>query len=1279
VTRHVLVSQTRFPEIDRDTGSQRVDMFIQWLRERDWSVTFLATENDGDLRHAHRLRQLGIPTYVGTEEAEGLAAATKFDLALLAFWHPASRLVPILRAVSPETHIVIDSVDVHFLRAARRSLQSAVQLDESFGAGLAFELNAYHAADAVLTVSSKEARLLGDFLGADRIHELPLAHTMRRSPVPFEDRRGIVFIGNFRHPPNGEAVEYLCRDVLPRLSPDLLAEHPVHIVGSRLSQHIASPGRGFPNVKMVGWTPSVIPYLENARVCVVPLLHGAGVKGKVIEAMMAGTPVVTTPIGAEGIDVRDGEHLLIGEGPGEVADSLTHLLTDRDQWQRIADSGYAKAAATHAPQPVAQRFEEILDRVMAARPRTAGAPGSQGNDYRETRAAIAATMQSITAPGANVLVVSHGDDALLACEGRRATHFPQSPEGGWAGYHPADSAAAIEHLETLRAAGSLYLVLPSSEFWWLHHYREFAGHMEAHYRRIYSDDHLMLFDLAPQPPPLNLYLHPADRRERVLVLGTHDPGRSAPPAGLLEELDRAERFEVKQHWRPAGAPAETVEAAGADWVLHVDDTAVLPSRFVDEFLGTAAALDVERAQPAHIMGPEAAPPATERLTGIVARTLGGATPLPVLAVRAGADREGPTALIDAVPIGLAGRIGSESDPRGYSDVHEVLVADGDGVRSAVRTSRDEDAPPRISVLIATHDRPALLEACLAGFCDQTLPASQFEVVVVDDGSRGPETERVLAGFMERLPLTWAAIDHAGRSAAKNLALLLARGDLVLFFDDDDAPAPDLLEEHLFAHERHPGEATAILGHTCWDPDLEVSPLMHYLTEVDRMLFAYGNFEPGEMIDWQGFWEGRVSSKRSLHLRHGMHDQRLEYSIDVELAWRLREQGLQVVYCPAARSVMSRPIGFEDFRRRYEAKGRAQAVIASLHDDPEVREYTKVEGAAERWAAARPKLPRLEERIGELEQSLNGRGNGSGDEDGAAAALAELHQCYREVFVAHNAKGIAELLGAISAPGAADSIANDGTRPAHEGNGKVAGEEPPELSIVMPVWSRTTELADMAARAIERVWEVARLSTEVIVIDNGSPVERPLPARVHRFPENRGVATAWNTGMQLAQAPLIAFLNSDCFVEPGWDEALREAATNGRRIAFPYTDHCDGEGFRQPDQAGTAGWCFMASLHILAEVGLFDESFSPAYGEDTDYWHRAWELGIELSPVPAARVTHARRSSVSEDDRADWLLLAHRYKYGWKHGVEPLRAPPYYNREIVEYHSAHTEPSRVPTP
>jgi GT2 family glycosyltransferase len=221
-------------------------------------------------------------------------------------------------------------------------------------------------------------------------------------------------------------------------------------------------------------------------------------------------------------------------------------------------------------------------------------------------------------------------------------------------------------------------------------------------------------------------------------------------------------------------------------------------------------------------------------------------------------------------------------------------------------------------------------------------------------------------------------------------------------------------------------------------------------------------------------------------------------------------------------------------------------------------------------------------------------------------------------------------------------------------------------VTIPVWSRTAELAAMAEATIDRIWEVARVPTEVVVVDNGSPFERPYRAEVYRYDTNRGVAPAWNAGIALASAPMYAVLNSDCVVMPGWDEALYEAASSGRRIAFPYTDHADGLGFRMPDQGGTAGWCFMLSHEVWAEIGEFDEQFSPAYGEDTDYWHRAWQLGVELSPVPAARVSHARRTTARNDPHVDWLLQAHRYKYGWKHGVDPLRAPPYYNREIVEY-------------
>jgi glycosyltransferase involved in cell wall biosynthesis len=1278
-----LVSQPRFPEIDRDTGSQRVDLFMKWLQERGWSVTFLATEDDSELRHGQRLRELGIPAYVGIDEVESIVSAgTQFDLALLAFWWPASRLLPILRTVSPETRVIVDSIDVHFLREARRRLLMGAGVDEEFGAALVSELSAYQTADAVLTVSSDEARFLGDFLGPERIHEMPLAHTGRRSPVPFERRHGILFVGNFRHLPNGEAVEYLCGDVVPRLAPDLLTEHPVYVVGNRLDFSVAKHARGLQKVAMVGWVPSVAPYVETARINVVPLLHGAGVKGKVVESLMAGTPVVTTTIGAEGLDLKHGEHVLIADTTAEFADAITHLLTDHAHWEHLVQAGYEHVAARHAPERVAERFDEVLESVLDSPPRSLSAdvprPGKSGGrepSYHETRFAITAALHALTALGSSVLVVSNGDDSLLSCAGRRLEHFPQGPDGEWSGFHPGHGATAIEELEALRERGARYFVVPSFQFWWLHHYPDLAAHLESTYRRIFYDDNLIVFDLAPEPRPVRRSQAPTDRRERVLVSGTFDDTRSAPPAHLLEELDRAERFEVHQHWQPAGTERTDAGGAEADWILHVDGTAVLPTGFVDDFLGVLtelAALGVERAQPAHMCGPEAGPPCTERLMGVLARELEGPTPMPVTVSRPGVPLDGPTALVDAVPIALNGPIHSSSDPLAYSRVLDIFVDHDEGPRRGV--SRRIGAAPRISVLLATYERPELLAACLEGFCHQTLPASEFEVVVVDDGSIGVETQQVLADYASRLPLTSTRMDHAGRAAAKNLALLLARGELVLLFDDDDSPAPDLLAEHIRAHARHPEVSTAVLGHTDWDPLLEISPLMHYLTEVDRLLFAYPNFRPGQRIDWRGFWEGRVSSKRSLHIRHGLHDQRLDYLIDVELSWRLRDQGLHVIYHPAARSVQSRPVDFEGFCRHYEAKGRAQATIASIHDDPEIREYTRVDGAAARWEAVRPQLPRLKARIAELEQVL-AEGEESADEK--TAALAELHQCYREVFFAHNAKGITDVLGDTAQTSPDPASSNGNAVHAPETNGHDSGDEPPQLSIVIPVWSRTSELAEMAAQTLDRVWEVARLRTEVIVIDNGSPFERSLPARVHRFPENRGVATAWNAGIHLARAPVIAVINSDCVVEPGWDVALYEAATTGRRIAFPYTDHCDGEGFRRPDQAGTAGWCYMLTRELYTEIGHFDEWFNPAYGEDTDYWHRAWELGIELSPVPAARVTHARRTSMGEEG-SEMLLLGHRYKYGWKHGVDPLKAPPYYNREIVEYHGTETDSSRTAT-
>jgi glycosyltransferase involved in cell wall biosynthesis len=481
--RRAVVAQTRVPEVDRDSGSQQVSLYIEWLRERGWSVDFIAVNTDGAQHHAHRLRQLGVPTYIGHAEAKEALSAERFDLAVLAFWEPASQLLPVIRATSPGARVIVDTVDLHFLREARRVLGSGSRLDDAYGTRLARELNVYRDADAVITPSPLEADLLAHFLEGARIRDLPLAKTVTHSELPFDKRRGMFFAGNFRHLPNGEAVEYLCREILPLLDPALLAENPLTVVGSKLDDKIRAHGRGVAGVRMIGWVPSIEPYLGSARVSVAPLLHGAGVKGKVIEAMLHGTPVVTSPIGAEGVALRNGEHAMIAETPKDHAAAIAELLTSSEQWQRIADAAFDFASARHSPERIGARFYEIVEEVLAAEVRDGGVAkwrrrtGRRELAYRTTVNRIKETLETLTEAGSTVLVVSRGDAELTELLDRNGSHFPADADGNWTGHHPRDSDEAIRRLEEARMKGASYVAFPASAFWWLHHYGRLADHL----------------------------------------------------------------------------------------------------------------------------------------------------------------------------------------------------------------------------------------------------------------------------------------------------------------------------------------------------------------------------------------------------------------------------------------------------------------------------------------------------------------------------------------------------------------------------------------------------------------------------------------------------------------------------------------------------------------------------------------------------------------------------------------------------------------------------------
>jgi hypothetical protein len=121
--------------------------------------------------------------------------------------------------------------------------------------------------------------------------------------------------------------------------------------------------------------------------------------------------------------------------------------------------------------------------------------------YRSLIRQIRHVVRAVVNPDATVIVVSKGDDELLKLGGSCAWHFPQRADGKYAGFYPADSSAAIAHLEELRGKGAAFLLFPKTSFWWLEHYASFKWHLERTCRLIHrSDDTCWIFALR-QPSP----------------------------------------------------------------------------------------------------------------------------------------------------------------------------------------------------------------------------------------------------------------------------------------------------------------------------------------------------------------------------------------------------------------------------------------------------------------------------------------------------------------------------------------------------------------------------------------------------------------------------------------------------------------------------------------------------------------------------------------------------------------------------------------------------------
>jgi polysaccharide biosynthesis protein PslH len=205
-----------------------------------------------------------------------------------------------------------------------------------------YELAVAGRADQVHVMSAADADYLAGYLaggqrsirvipnGVDVDHYRPL-----KDGEP--DRRALLFVGNFGHLPNVDALEYFCGEVWDRVCARV-REARLTVVGAGATDEVARHGSR-EGITVAGAVSDVLPYYQSHGVLVAPIRAGSGTRLKILEAMACGLPVVSSSLGAEGIDCVPGRHILVADTPAAFAEAVGALTQDRALWFRLAAEG----------------------------------------------------------------------------------------------------------------------------------------------------------------------------------------------------------------------------------------------------------------------------------------------------------------------------------------------------------------------------------------------------------------------------------------------------------------------------------------------------------------------------------------------------------------------------------------------------------------------------------------------------------------------------------------------------------------------------------------------------------------------------------------------------------------------------------------------------------------------------------------------------------------------------------------------------------------------------
>ncbi len=338
-----------WPEPSSSAAGARMLQLLEYFTTRGYSITFATTAVKSP--YAEDLEKAGIATAkieLNNSSFDLFIKDLNPDVVLFDRFMMEEQFGWRVSENCPSAIKILDTEDLHFLRKYREQQQNLKANETSFkNTDIAKrEIASIYRCDLSLIISEAEIELLHNDFQIPNYLLLYLPFLLNSitsketSKLPsFDDRKNFVSIGNFLHPPNVDAVKYLKDEIWPIIRREIL-EAEIHIYGAYPTPKIEKlhdPKTGF---LIKGRAENAAEVVQNSRVSLAALRFGAGLKGKIIEAMQNGTPFVTTPIGIEGITGDESMNSTVRDNAENFAKEAIELYSSKKKWTAAQHLGF---------------------------------------------------------------------------------------------------------------------------------------------------------------------------------------------------------------------------------------------------------------------------------------------------------------------------------------------------------------------------------------------------------------------------------------------------------------------------------------------------------------------------------------------------------------------------------------------------------------------------------------------------------------------------------------------------------------------------------------------------------------------------------------------------------------------------------------------------------------------------------------------------------------------------------------------------------------------------